>query len=303
MDWDDTRYFLAVARDGTMLGAARRLGVSQSRLSRRVAALEKALDTRLLDRSTRGCVLTENGHQVFAAAERAEAALSDAMTGLGGRSEEVSGTVRIGAPDGFGSAFLAPRLARFAIAYPALRVQLVPVSRSFSLSQREADVAVMVGRPERGRLRVRRLVPYTLGIYASESYLDRTGRPASPSELDEHTLIGYVEDLLPTPELSYARELLGERRPHLEISTAIGQLEAVRSGAGIGVLHDFMAAGSTDLVRLFPERIVTRAYWSVWHENMHSVRRVRAAVEMLNTLVGEQRHLFEGDLTRLPDVE
>lgn len=288
MDWDDTRYFLAVARDGTMLGAARKLGVSQARLSRRVGALEKSLGTRLLDRTTRGCVLTDNGEQIFAAAELAETALSDGVARLDGRDEEVTGTVRIGAPDGFGSAFLAPRLERFAIAYPALRVQLVPVSRSFSLSEREADIAVMVGRPERGRLRVRRLTLYTLGIYASKSYLARVEQPASMSALDEHTLIGYVEDLLPTPELAYARELLGERRPDIEISSAIGQLEAVRSGAGIGVLHDFMAAGHEELVRLFPEQSATRAYWSVWHENMHTTRRVRVVVEMLDTLVREE---------------
>lgn len=104
-----------------------------------------------------------------------------------------------------------------------------------------------------------------------------------------------MEDLLPTPELAYARELLGERSPRIEISTAIGQLEAVRSGAGIGVLHDFMAAGRPELLRLFPDRAVTRAYWCVWHENMHATRRVRAVVEMLNTLVCEERALFEHD--------
>lgn len=219
--------------------------------------------------------------------------MADGLAQLGGREDEVTGTVRIGAPDGFGSAFLAPRLDRFATAYPALRVQLVPVSRSFSLSEREADLAVMVGRPDRGRLRVRRLTAYTLGIYASEAYLERAGRPASADELDDHTLIGYVEDLLPTPELAYARELLGERRPRIEIATAIGQMEAVASGAGIGVLHDFMAAGRPELVRLFPDRSVTRAYWSVWHENMRAVRRVRAAVELLDALVHEERELFE----------
>ena len=295
MDWDDARYFLAVARDGTMLGAARKLGVSQARLSRRVAALETSLGARLLDRSTRGCTLTGDGEAMLAAAERAEAAMADGVAHLGGREEEVTGTVRIGAPDGFGSAFLAPRLERFATAYPALRVQLVPMSRSFSLSEREADLAVMVGRPERGRLRVRRLTAYTLSIYASAAYLQRAGRPASADELDGHALIGYVEDLLPTPELAYARELLGERRPHLEIATAIGQLEAVASGAGIGVLHDFVAATRSGLVRLFPERSVTRAYWSVWHENMRAARRVRAAVELLDALVREERALFEGD--------
>ncbi|MFK8077873.1 MAG: LysR family transcriptional regulator [Granulosicoccus sp.] len=296
MDWDNARYFLAIARDGTMLGAARKLGVSQALLSRRLSALEESLGTRLLDRSTKGCVLNEKGQEIFAAAERAEAALSDGVASLGGADDEVSGTVRIGSPDGFGSAFLAPRLEQFVAAYPSLRVQLVPVSRSFSLSQREADIAVMVGRPERGRLRVRRLTPYSLGIYASESYLTRVGHPVDVDALSQHILIGYVDDLLPTPELSYARELLGEHKPNIEISTAIGQLEAVMSGAGIGVLHDFMASGREGLVQLFPERKVLRTYWSVWHENMHAARRVKAVVQMLDTLVRSDASLFTGEL-------
>jgi DNA-binding transcriptional LysR family regulator len=292
MDWDDAKYFLAIAREGQMLGAAQRLGVSQARLSRRLQALEDAVGTRLFDRSTRGCTLTEDGRTMVDAAERVEAEMLGCVARLQRREDDVAGTIRIGAPDGFGSAFLAPRLKHFAEAYPALRLQLVPVPRSFSLSQREADVAIMVGRPQKGRLRVRKLVDYTLGLYASEEYLDLAGRPEKLADLERHRLIGYVEDLIYTPELNYAPDIMPGWRSSIEVSTAIGQLEAVRAGAGIGILHDFMADGVRCLTRLFPERTVTRAYWTVWHENMRVERRVLAVVELLDRIVREERALF-----------
>lgn len=291
MNWDDARYFLAVARSGQMLGASRRLGVSQSLLSRRVAALEEAAGTRLLDRSPRGCTLTPEGRVMFGAAERVEADMLGAMAEVQGRAG-ISGTVRIGAPDGFGSAFLAPRLHRIAEAHPDLHLQLVPAPRSFSLSQREADIAVMVGQPERGRLRTRRLTDYSLGLYASRAYLDRAGTPACPEDLRMHRLIGYVEDLIYTPELSYAREILPDWHSTLEIATAIGQCEAVRAGAGIAVLHGFMAAGDDRLVPVLPALRITRTYWTAWHETMRGARGVQAVLAHLHAFVREERPLF-----------
>lgn len=292
MNWDDIRYFLAVARDGQMLGAARRLGVSQALLSRHIASLEAAAGARLLDRSTRGCTLTEDGQAMFESAERIEAETLAGLTRLRRRDDDIAGTIRIGAPDGFGSAFLAPRIGRFRAIYPELHIQLVPVPRSFSLSQREADMAIMVGRPEKGRLRVRRLTDYTLSLYAAKAYLERAGRPQALADLKRHTLIGYVEDLIYTPELNYAGDFLRDWRSNVEVSTAIGQFEAVRAGAGIGILHDFMARGIPELVRLFPEQAATRSYWTVWHENMRVTRRVQATVDLLDTLVREERQLF-----------
>lgn len=294
MNWDDARYFLAVAREGQMLGAARRVGVSQSLLSRRIASLETALGTRLLERTTRGCTLTEDGQTMFEAAEQVEAEMLQGLSRLGREDREVAGTIRIGAPDGFGSAFLAPRLGHFTAAYPNLHIQLVPVPRSFSLSHREADVAVMVGRPERGRLRVRRLTDYSLGLYASTEYLDRAGTPQSVAELKQHALVGYVEDLIYTPELNYTPDFMRGWRSSIEVSTAIGQFEVVRSGAGVGILHDFLAVREPGLVRLFPDIGVTRTYWMVWHENMRVARRVQAVVELLAGIVREERNLFSG---------
>lgn len=291
MNWDDLRYFLAVAREGQMLGAAGRLGVSQALLSRHIAALEDAVGARLFDRTTRGSILTPDGDALFATAERVEAEVLSGVADMQGR-EEVSGTVRIGAPDGFGSAFLAPRLGRFRAAYPDLRIQLVPVPRSFSLSEREADIAIMVGRPEKGRLRARKLIDYSLGLYAAHGYLERAGSPQSIEDLASHSLVGYVDDLIYTPELNYAREFTRDWRSDIEVSTAIGQFEAVCAGAGIGICHDFMTAGAAGLVRLFPDLSVIRSYWVVWHENLRVARRVQAVAELLDRIVRDERHLF-----------
>lgn len=291
LDWDDARHFLAVAREGQMLGAARRLGVSQAKLSRRIAALEAATGARLLDRTTRGSTLTETGRRLFAAAERIEAEMLAALDEIAGQ-EGIAGTVRIGAPDGFGGAFLAPRLGALRAACPGLRIQLVPVPRSFSLSEREADIAIMVGRPAKGRLRVRRLTDYTLGLYAAPCYLDARGRPATPAALRDHDLVGYVEDLVYTSELNYAAEVLRDWRSTVEVATAIGQVEAVRSGAGIGVLHDFMAAGRAGLAPVLPEIRIERSYWTVWHENLKTDRRIQAVVDFLDRAARKERDLF-----------
>lgn len=292
MNWDDTRYFLAVAREGQMLGAARRLGVSQALLSRHIASLEAAVGSRLMDRTTRGCALTEAGQTLLEIAERVEAEMLGAAALLNGTTGAVNGTIRIGAPDGFGSAFLAPRLGELRALYPDLRVQLVPLTRSLSLSQREADLAIMVGRPTRGRLRVRRLTDYSLGLYASEGYLRREGIPQTSADLASHSKIGYVDDLVHTSDMQYASEFLGDWRSDIEIATAIGQLEAIRAGAGIGVMHDFMAGQHDELRRVLPEMAAHRTYWIVWHENMRAVQRVRVVADFLDRITREARSTF-----------
>ncbi len=293
MNWDDARYFLAVARDGQMLGASRRLAVSQAMLSRRIASLEAAAGVRLLERTTRGCFLTEHGQIMREAAEQIESAMLSAADAFRQSEHTVSGTVRIGAPDGFGANFLAPRLKYLRAAYPELQIQLVPMPRNFSLSQREADLAVVIGRPDRGRLRRRHLTDYSLGLYASRGYLAQAAIPRTVEELNQHVLVGYVEDLIYTDELNYAAQMLESWRSHIEVSTAVGQLEVVRSGGGIGVLHDFMAARDADLVRILPGLAIKRSYWTVWHENMRSARQVAVAIDFINDMVRESRELFE----------
>jgi DNA-binding transcriptional LysR family regulator len=291
LDWDDARMFLAVARTGQLLGAARALGVNQATLSRRMAALETALGAKLLIRRTHGSELSDAGQTLFDTLERVETEMLFVQARLQGAEATAAGVVRIGAPDGFGVGFLASRLAALADRYPDLTLQLVPTPRGFSLSRREADLAVMVGRPEKGRLVVRKLTDYTLSLYATPSYLASNPAPRKPADLLDHRLVGYVEDLIASPALNYASDFLRAWRSRVELTSAIGQVEAVRAGAGIGALHDYLACAH-DLVRVLPEVRVVRSYWLAIHENLRDVARVRAAADFVTRTVRDSQAVF-----------
>ncbi|CUX27120.1 MULTISPECIES: LysR family transcriptional regulator [Agrobacterium] len=292
MNWDDVRLFLSVARSGQFLSAARKLGVNHATLSRRISALETAIGTQLFLRSTNGCELTEEGQRLLAGAERMETEMLNAQANLGRVDTAVAGTVRIGAPDGLGVSFLAPRLGRLTARYPDLKIQLVPVPRSFSLSQREADIAITIERPEQGRLMFSKLTDYSLGLYASADYLADYGTPADVDALKRHRRIGYVEDLIFSPSLNYTGEIMRDWDAAFEISSATGQTEAVRSGAGIGILHNYIAGQYPELMRIMPHLGISRSYWTAYHESARQLVRVRTVVDFLQELVAEERRIF-----------
>ncbi|HEV7317663.1 MAG TPA: LysR family transcriptional regulator [Ensifer sp.] len=292
MNWDDVRMFLAVARTGQILAASKRLGVNHATLSRRVTALEEAMKTRLLVRRPNGCELTAEGEIFLAASERMETEMLAAQSQIGRIDTAIAGTVRIGAPDGFGVSFLAPRLGRLTARYPELKLQLVPVPRSFSLSQREADIAITIERPEQGRLVSSKLTDYTLGLYASSDYLDNHGTPQTIDDLRGHRRIGYVEDLIFTPSLNFSAEIMRSWDASFEISSATGQTEAVRSSAGIGILHNYIARHAPELKRILPDTTIRRAYWTTYHESARDLVRVRTVVTFLQELVAAEHQIF-----------
>ncbi|MFK0382351.1 LysR family transcriptional regulator [Agrobacterium sp. NPDC090273] len=292
MDWDDVRVFIAVARAGQILAAAKRLGLNHATVSRRVTSLEDALKTRLFFRRTNGCELTPAGEEFLLSAERIETEMNSARSALGGEDVTVAGTVRVGAPDGFGVSFLAPALSRLVLRHPDLRVQLVPVPRYFSLSRRDADIAITVEPPSQGRLVAKKLVDYSLSLFASESYLNGNPAPGDVSELSGHRLIGYVEDLVVTPSLHYAPEVSRDWNAGFEISSALGQVEAVRAGGGIGILHSFIAREWDDLIPVLPSVRVTRSYWLSYHESVRSLSRVRVVADFISQAVHEASARF-----------
>lgn len=292
MNWDDARHFLAAARAGQISAAARRLGVDHATVGRRISALEASLGARLLERRPSGCALTPAGERFLEVAERMESEWLRAQARFAEGDMQMTGAVRVGAPDGFGTLFLAPRLGRFVSRHPGLTLQLVAAPRAFSLSRREADIAVTLERPQEGRLTARKLVDYTLGFYAARAYLDRAGTPASLDDLAGHTLVTYVQDLLFTPALAFAPELYGPRFRRFECASALAQGEAVRAGAGVGVLHDFVAAQDPAFLRVLPRTSYERSYWLVTHADAHDLMRVRAVADFIVAEVAAARALF-----------
>jgi DNA-binding transcriptional LysR family regulator len=292
MNWDDVRIFLAVARAGQILAASKRLGVNHATLSRRMTALEEELKTRLFIRRTNGCELTAEGEIFLASAERMESEMLAAQSNLGRTDTAIAGTVRIGAPDGFGVSFLAPRMGRLIERHPELKIQLVPVPRSFSLSQREADIAITLERPEQGRLVSSKLTDYTLGLYASRAYAEAHGLPEDAEALKAHRRIGYVEDLIFSQSLNFTGEIMRNWNAGFEISSAIGQTEAVRASAGIGILHNYVARQYDDLVRVMPGTSIQRTYWTIFHESARDLARVRIVADFLHEAVKEEKGMF-----------
>jgi DNA-binding transcriptional LysR family regulator len=291
-DWDDLRFFLAVARAGRLTLAARRLEADHTTVSRRISSLEKALQAKLFERNPQGYSLTEQGERLLGLAEGMETQALAVASQVGGADLALSGTVRIGAPDGIGTYFLAPELGALAERHPDLTLQLVALPRTFSLSKREADIAITLEQPTEGRLVSRKLTDYRLRLYASKDYLARHGSMAELSDLAGKTLVTYVADLIYSPVLDYFSGLEKYTARRYECASVVAQLEAVRAGVGVGILHDYAVRQFPELQAVLPEVSFLRTYWLVTHADVRNLRRVEEVYSFILSRVRANRGLF-----------
>ncbi|SON54443.1 CysJI operon transcriptional activator [Hartmannibacter diazotrophicus] len=294
-DWDHLRVFLAVARAGQILGAANRLGLNHATVGRQITALETSLGTALIERHSTGCTLTPAGERLRSSTEEMEAEFLRVQSDLSGAAESVSGTVRVGAPDGIGNYFLAPALSSLASRHPDLVVELAPLPRTFSLSRREADIAISLDRPAHGKLIVKKLTDYTLSVYATKTYLAARGEPASLDDLAGHVVISGIEELSYSSALRYSEALTRTAGMQFSCASISGQLEAIRSGNGIGIVHDYVANGMPDLVRLLPDVRFRRTYWIISHADTHQSRRIAAVYRFIVDRISATRAIFDAD--------
>lgn len=295
MDWERVRIFLEVARAGQILKASKQLRLNHATVARQLTALEKSLNAKLLERHTSGCTITPAGEALVAAAERAESEFLKVGASIGGATGAIIGTVRVGAPDGLGNYFLADNLGALAARHPGLVIQLVPLPRTFSLSRREADIAITLDRPKQGRLIQSKLTDYSLSVYATETYLSREGQIGSESDLTGRLFVTHVEDFVYSRALDYASTFRNLMLRRYECGSVVAQMEAVRSGHGIGILHDYAARRYPELRRLLPEVRFVRSYWLTSHPDTHETRRVQEVRRFITTSVKAARIHFEFD--------
>lgn len=291
-NWDHVRVFLAVARAGQFLSAARSLALDHATVARRISLLEASLGTQLFARSTAGVSLTVAGETFVAAAEAMETAWLDAQADVSQVDRVVSGTIRIGAPEGFGALFLSPRLGRLAERHPGLTIQLVPLQRTMSLSKRDADLAVVIDPPADGRLTVRKLTEYGLGLYAAPVYLERCGMPESAEALKGHLMVTSVQELHYSESLTYFPPAFDAAQRRFECASVLAQMAAVQAGVGIGVLHDYAAHGTGGLVRVMPELVIRRTYHLVAHVDTRRIARIDEAYRFVVEEVEAAAGLF-----------
>jgi len=280
MDWDDLRIFLAVARTDSLSAAGRRLKIDPATVSRRIARLEDAIGARLFTKSPQGYALTEEGARLIPHAERAESALDGAREALTG-PEGLQGQIRIGAPDGCANYLLPQVLSAICDANPGLEVQIVALPRVFNLSKREADMAIGVSRPTAGRLTVQKLTDYKLHLAAHRDYLAAHPPIQSPEDLRAHRMVGYIPDMIFDKELDYLSQI-GAPPVALASNSVSVQLNWLRAGAGVGVVHDFALPAAPELVKVIPDQIsLSRAFWLIRHEDDGRVARLNRFADLL----------------------
>ena len=293
MDWDNLRFFLELARSGTLVGASRRLAVDHTTVARRIQALEKEIGTALFSRESDGHRLTEAGRRLQPQVEAMESAFLAVESAAPASNEGLSGLVRIGATEGFGTVVLAPQLALFAQQHPRLVIDLLAMPRLVHLSRREADIVISLERPARGPVVVTKLTDYVLRLYASKTYLAKHGAIRTRDDLRGHTFVSYVDDLLFSKELQYLDELYKPDSFALRSTSILAQHQATAAGAGIAVLPAFIAERDKSLQRVLPrEANFTRTFWmSVPAETRH-LARMKAVWDFLRETVEAQRSLL-----------
>lgn len=294
MNWDDMRVFLALARTGSLARAAQSVGQNATTIARRLSRLEAALGLTLFEHRAAGHSLTDGGHRLLAYAETMEEGArglqhqADAGAGLGG-------SIRLSVSEGFGTGFVAPRLARFVDRHPGIAVDLVASTGFLNPSRREADVAVMLARPKGGPLIVAKLTDYRLGAYTSRAYLEAAGPVDTIDALTRQRLVGYVPDLIFSPELRYLAEVDERLDPAIRSSSITAQALLIASGAGCGILPCFLGEAHPGLVRLLrAQASIERSFWLVVHRDMRRVARVEAFISWLREEVSVAQPLLRG---------
>lgn len=271
--WDDLRIFLAVARAETLSGAGKAVRMDAATVGRRMARLERDLNAVLFVKSPQGYALTDMGARLMTSAETAEAAMRAATDGVAGhhdlgraaQSAGLSGQIRIGAPDGCANFLLPQVCAALTEQHPDLDIQIVALPRVFNLSRREADLAIGVSAPTAGQLTVRRITDYKLHFAASETYLREAPPLTEIAQLNAHRIVGYIPDMIFDRELDYLADAGVARVPLASNSVAV-QLNMLRQGGGVGVVHDFSLPAAPGVRRILVDQFsIVRSFFLIRH--------------------------------------
>ena len=286
LDWDDLRFFLSIARHGSLTAASTELRVAQSTVGRRLASLEAGLGVRLLHRTPDGYVLTLAGESVRAQAERAEAEIIGVLRSVGGHDTRLEGLVRVTCTETFAVYVLASCFAGLQAKHPGILVELFPSARSLSLSMREADIAVRLRSSDQHELVVRRLGRIAFGLYASPTYLERYGEPDFEAGCPGHRLMTQLGDGEQDAQTSWVTELAPRAGLGLQTSSHEALLSTARSGGGLAYLARFRADMEQGLSRLkTPSVAPTTDIWLVVHKDSRNTPRVRATLTAITKCV------------------
>ena len=289
VDWDHLQFFLVLARAKTLTNAARIIGVEHSTVSRRIQALELALGMPLFRREATGYELTMEGLALVPRVEQME----QAFLQIEKPNLPLQGHVRIGTPEGFGTAFLAQLLAELSKQYPLLTIDLIPVPKMIKLSHREADIVISIDRPKSGPYIITRLTDYCLKIYGSKGYLESTQAIKKLEDLKNHQFVNYIDDLIYSPELYCLERLPLQLNANFRSSSILAQQVAVSAGAGLAILPKFLAENKPKLKQVLQDEVrFIHTFWMLTLVDLQHEPRIKLVWDFLRTQADKYQNLL-----------
>jgi DNA-binding transcriptional LysR family regulator len=293
-DWNDLKYFLAVARHQSTIAAGKALGLSQSTVHRRLAELERRLGRQLVTRHTTGYRLAEFGEKLLPYAERVEAAISDLETQVAGATRDLSGVIRMTCPEPIIYRITQARLMdRFHARHPNLRVEFVTSDRYLDLTKGEADVAFRSGDTD-DELVGRKIADSLWAVYASRDYIARHGKPERIEDLSRHRLVGLDESMSKHRTAVWLKDVAPDAAMAARSNSVLGLVALVKSGVGVGPLPTALGDAEVDLMRVMgPIPELTRSWRLLTHPDLRRAPRIGAFFDF----VVEEREALKAILT------
>lgn len=290
MDWDKLKIFHAAAAAGSFTHAGEALHLSQSAVSRQVSALEKDLKVTLFNRHARGLVLTEQGEMLYRTVAEVMGKLQTTEMLLADTAVKPAGDLRIAAPVGLGTVWVAQHLREFMDLYPDIRVNLILDDGQIDIAMREADVGIWTREPEQPDLIRRPLLTTIVRPLASAQYVKRFGMPQTLADLDRgHRIISYSgQPSVHLPAISWletaGRDGLGPRVPSLRVNSVVAIMHAILAGVGIGMIPDYLTEEEKDLVEVLPKAEIdlpTLPIFYVYPEGLKTTKKIQVLRDFL----------------------
>jgi DNA-binding transcriptional LysR family regulator len=283
LDWDDLRFVLAVARGGSALAGARRLGVNQTTVTRRLAHIETAMGASLFERHQTGYRLTGVGTRVAETAEAIEVQVLHLESEVAARDRAVAGAVRFTCPETIANHLLAPWLGDFRERYPDVRIEVINADAMLDLGKGEADVAIRVGvAPSGAGIVARRLPDVLWTAYSSRTYARESGTPGRPEDLKHHQTVGLEGTLARLPSSVWLQDRVGADHIKVRCSALSNVVHSLRAGLGVGMLPCVIGDTEPELARCFPPIPALNAQaWMIVREEVRLAPHVRAFADFL----------------------
>jgi DNA-binding transcriptional LysR family regulator len=285
LDWGHLRFFLELARTGSLSRAARRLGVDRNTIARRVAALEEDLALSLFERGPQGWTRTPAGDELAALASRVEEDVLALARHVDARDRAVAGTVRLTTATHLSAHLVAPALPLLRERHPGLVLEVAADQRNFDLTRREADLALRMGRPRDAGLVTRKLSDVSYGFYAARGHAGG----ARAVDFASDPFIGFDDSLATVPQERWVAKIAPDRRVVFRSNSTASLQAAARAGVGVAILPCFVADHDAGLVRLEGPTPAHHELWLLVHGDLRRSARVRAVIEWVDALVARAR--------------